>query len=117
MAAHGCVEWEPAHFHAVYATQHASNTCPASNNVPGMTIASRPQELQLRRRNDLRWRSRLFLINTWQSKTDWDSAKKVLADSSFMDKLKNYDKVSRFTWPSTGVTVPKTRDIATYHHA
>lgn len=29
-----------------------------------------------------------------QTKTDWDSAKKVLADSSFMDKLKNYDKVT-----------------------
>lgn len=32
--------------------------------------------------------------NSLQSKTDWDSAKKVLADSSFMDKLKNYDKVT-----------------------
>lgn len=30
----------------------------------------------------------------FQSKTDWDSAKKVLADNSFMDKLKNYDKVT-----------------------
>ncbi|CAM9811362.1 unnamed protein product, partial [Ectocarpus sp. 12 AP-2014] len=27
-----------------------------------------------------------------ETKTDWDSAKKVLADTSFMDKLKNYDK-------------------------
>lgn len=33
--------------------------------------------------------------NSVQSKTDWDSAKKVLADSSFMDKLRNYDKVTR----------------------
>lgn len=35
-------------------------------------------------------------FSQFQSKTDWDSAKKVLADTSFMDKLKNYDKV-RFT--------------------
>lgn len=37
------------------------------------------------------WRTLLYKT---QSKTDWDSAKKVLADSSFMDKLKNYDKVN-----------------------
>ncbi|CAM9277540.1 unnamed protein product [Ascophyllum nodosum] len=27
-----------------------------------------------------------------ESKTDWDAAKKILADSSFMEKLKTYDK-------------------------
>ena len=30
-----------------------------------------------------------------QSKTDWDAAKKILADSSFMEKLKTYDKVKQ----------------------
>lgn len=33
-----------------------------------------------------------------QSKTDWDSAKKVLADNTFMDKLKNYDKVTDYLY-------------------
>ena len=34
-----------------------------------------------------------FVLFFDQSKTDWDAAKKVLGDSNFMDKLKNYDKV------------------------